>query len=194
MAAVVSKLHYWAEVDCRCLDRCEAFRICLIGILPPRSGAHRFVRFLDILRMLAQSPSILITDDDLQFRETLRGVLEPQGYRTLLAGDGVQACEIVAEQEVHLLLLDMHMPRLSGIETLRRVKQLKALLPCIMLSARWDEDMRAEVRRAKAFSLLSKPVTRSDLTEVVQTALERTYGDPGTFGDSASADPFSSDS
>ena len=65
-------------------------------------------------------------------RETLCEVLSPQGFRTLLAEDGEQAVRIVRTERVHLVLLDMHMPKLTGLETLRQVKQLKALLPCIL--------------------------------------------------------------
>ena len=66
----------------------------------------------------SKSPSLLITDDDSDFRETLQVVFEPQGFRTLLAGDGEEALHIVRHEEVHLLLLDMHMPKLTGLETL----------------------------------------------------------------------------
>ena len=59
-------------------------------------------------------PSILITDDDQDFRETLAEVLEPRGFRTLLAGDGPQALEIVRKEQVHVLVLDMHLPKLTG--------------------------------------------------------------------------------
>ena len=126
--------------------------------------------------MLVETPSILITDDDDRFRETVRGVLEPEGYRTLVASDGEEAFEIVRTNEVHVVLLDMHMPRLTGLETLRRVKQYKALMPCILMSARLDETVREEAVEAKAFSVLPKPVSRFDLTNVVQLALQRTYG------------------
>ena len=78
--------------------------------------------------MKIESPSLLITDDDPAFRETLRVVFEPEGYRTLLAGTGEEALDIVRNQEVHLVLLDMHMPRLTGLETLRQVKQFRAML------------------------------------------------------------------
>lgn len=126
--------------------------------------------------MITNKPSILITDDDHRFREAVRDVLEPQGYNTLLAGDGQEAFDIVRTGEVHLVLLDMHMPRWTGLETLRRVKQFKALLPCILVSAELDESVRAQALAAKAFSVLSKPVSRIDLTEVVHQALYRTYG------------------
>jgi CheY-like chemotaxis protein len=118
----------------------------------------------------------LITDDDRGFRETLREVLEPEGYRTLLACDGEEAYEIVQHDEVHLVLLDMHMPRLTGLETLRLVKQFKALLPCILISADLDDTIRAEAQRAHAYEVLRKPVNRLDLTQVVQRALYRVYG------------------
>ncbi|OHB80752.1 MAG: hypothetical protein A2V98_26680 [Planctomycetes bacterium RBG_16_64_12] len=121
------------------------------------------------------APSLLITDDDRAFRETLQGVFEPRGYRTLLAGDGEEAISIVRREEVHLVLLDMHMPKLTGLETLRRVKQFKSILPCILLSANLDDLLVEQARMAQAFSVLSKPVTLRQITRVVRLALERTY-------------------
>lgn len=121
------------------------------------------------------SPSILITDDDFGFRETLRGVLEPEGFSTLVADDGEQALEIVRREMVHLVLLDMHMPKLSGLDTLRRVKQLKWRLPCILMSAAPDEMIVAEALRADAFSVLTKPVSRVRITDVIRQAMRLTY-------------------
>jgi CheY-like chemotaxis protein len=126
--------------------------------------------------MLIESPSLLITDDDPAFRETLRLVFEPEGYRTLLAGDGEEALSIIRSQDVHLVLLDMHMPKLTGLETLRLVKQFRELLPCILLSAELDEQVIQQALLAQAFSVLRKPVTRRQITGVVRTALQRTYG------------------
>jgi len=125
--------------------------------------------------MLVESPSLLITDDDPAFRETLQIVFEPEGFNTILAEDGEEALEIVQTQEVHLVLLDMHMPKLTGLETLRRVKQLKVVLPCILLSARLDELILEQARRAQAYSVLSKPITRGQLTSIVRQALRWTY-------------------
>ena len=138
-------------------------------------------------------PSILITDDDRGFRETLRGVLEPEGFQTFLAEDGPQAIDIVRSNEVHLLLLDMHMPRLTGLETLRLVKKLKSRLPCILLSAHPDEGLVQQAMRADAFSFLTKPVSRLTITTTVRTALAKTYGWP-TNEDRADAGRAPSDS
>jgi CheY-like chemotaxis protein len=125
---------------------------------------------------MRQHPSILITDDDRDFRETLGEILEPRGFRTLLAGNGEEALEIVEHEVVHVVLLDNNMPRLSGLETLHRVHQLRVLLPCILMSARLDEAIREQALRARAFTVLPKPVTRDQITRSVADALKQTYG------------------
>jgi CheY-like chemotaxis protein len=124
--------------------------------------------------MRLEYPSLLITDDDHDFRETLRDVFEPR-FRTLMAGDGEEALAIVRSQEVHLLLLDMHMPKLTGLETLRRVKQFKSRLPCILLSAGLDDAIIRQAQLAEAFSVLSKPISRRQLTSTVEAAMRRIY-------------------
>jgi CheY-like chemotaxis protein len=125
--------------------------------------------------MLLETPSLLITDDDPGFRETLRVVFEPRGFRTLLAGDGEEALHIVRREKVHLVLLDVHMPRLTGLETLKLLKEFRALLPCILLSAQLDDAIIEQARREHAYSVLSKNLTIRQITNIVVQALQRTY-------------------
>ena len=125
--------------------------------------------------MLIETPSLLITDDDPGFRETLAVVFEPRGFRTLQAGDGEEALRIVRREKVDLVLLDMHMPKLTGLETLRRLKEFRALLPCILLSAQLDERIVQQAREAHADSVLSKMVTVPQITGTVFRALQQTY-------------------
>jgi two-component system chemotaxis response regulator CheY len=132
--------------------------------------------------MLTEQPSLLITDDDQGLRETLRVLFEPKGFRTLLAGDGEEAIKIVHTQRIHLVLLDLHMPRLGGLETLRLVKQFRATLPCILMSAGLDERIIEQARQAKAFSILAKPITLKEVTGVVRRALESAYNWRGDAG------------
>ncbi len=124
------------------------------------------------------TPSILITDDDLEFRETLRGVLEPVGYRTLLAGDGEEAVQIVRSQEVHLILLDMHMPKLTGLEVVQLIRQFRAVLPFILMSANLDENVVREAQRLHAASVLPKPVSHRQVRLAVQGALRFAFNWP----------------
>jgi CheY-like chemotaxis protein len=123
-------------------------------------------------------PSLLITDDDRAFRETLCGVFQPRGFHVYSAGDGEEALEILGQRDIHLVLLDMHMPRLSGLETIRRVKQIRSRLPCILLSARMDEVLAQQARLADAFSVLAKPVSCAAITNTVEQALRRIYNWP----------------
>jgi len=116
-------------------------------------------------------PTLLITDDDLDFRETLREMFEPEGFQTVLAENGLEAFEIVQKETVHLLLLDFNMPQLDGIKTIRKVHQIKPYLPCILLSAALDECIRKEAEEAAAFSVLSKPCSRKQITSIVRQAL-----------------------
>jgi CheY-like chemotaxis protein len=125
--------------------------------------------------MLLETPSLLITDDDPGYRETLRVVFEPRGFRTILAGDGEEALRIVRSQTVHLVLLDMHMPRLTGLETLRLLKEFRAMLPCILLSAQLDDLIIEQARRAHADFVLAKTVTIGQITNTVRQSLQRSY-------------------
>lgn len=121
-------------------------------------------------------PSLLITDDDGAFRETLRSVFAPRGFQTLTAADGDEALEIVETQPVHLLLTDMHMPRVNGLETIRRIRERRLILPCILLSGGVDDGLLEQARGLQAFSVLPKPVRFAELTGVVCQALRITYG------------------
>jgi CheY-like chemotaxis protein len=138
-------------------------------------------------------PRVLITDDDRDFRETIAGVLSDRGFETLQAGDGEEALDIVRRQEVHLLLLDMQMPRLSGLETIERLRQLPwpteksniALaaehiqpafaLPWILISGCLDDQLIARAKAAAVFSVLPKPVRLPELTGAVTGALAQAY-------------------
>ena len=100
------------------------------------------------------SPSMLITDDDRSWRETLREVFEPRGFKTLLAADGAEAWEIVRHESVHVVLLDMHMPKLTGLDLLRQLQRSELKLPCVLMSAAMDEfaGARSTERRRRVCS------------------------------------------
>ncbi len=137
----------------------------------------------------SQPYSILITDDDLGCREALRSIFEPEGYRTLLAASGEEALDIVRVEVVHLALLDMHMPRLTGLETLQLVRQVNALLPCILVTADANEGLIRQAFRARAYSVIPKPVSKNVVLYTVVRTLVRVYGDPQGEREQESPDP-----
>jgi CheY-like chemotaxis protein len=120
--------------------------------------------------------SILITDDDRRCQEALRDIVEPEGFRTLLASSGEEALDIVHQEPVHLLLLDMHLPRLTGLETLQLVRQFNAVLPCILVTGDVDERLIRQACQARAYSVIPKPVSKNVVLYTVVRALGRSYG------------------
>ena len=122
--------------------------------------------------------SILITDDDSGCRESLRDIVEPEGYRTLLASSGEEAVDIVREEPVHLVLLDMQMPTLTGLETLELVHQINAMLPCVLVTADATDQLIRQALRARAYSVIAKPVSKNVVLYTVVRALLRAYGRP----------------
>ena len=129
--------------------------------------------------MTATRPcSILITDDDRDSRETLRDIVAPQGYRTILAASGEEALEIVHVEPIHLVLLDMHMPRLTGLETIQLMHQENSVLPCILVTADADAGLIRQALNAQVFSVIPKPVSKNVVLYTVVRALGRAYGSP----------------
>jgi CheY-like chemotaxis protein len=121
--------------------------------------------------------NLLITDDDRAARETLREVFEPVGFQTFLAESGEEAIDIVQEYDVHLALMDMHLPRLTGLETVEIVRQIRGLLPTILMSADRDDWLLRQALSAKIFCVLAKPVNKNVLIYVVTRALDKFYSD-----------------
>lgn len=120
---------------------------------------------------------LLIADDDATFRETLRLILEPC-FELVEAESGEQAITIVEYRRVDIALLDMNMQQMTGLETLRFIKTLDEQTPCILVTADVTDRLLREAEEAEAFSVLSKPITRSELVETVQTAIATAYDDP----------------
>ncbi len=120
---------------------------------------------------------LLLADDDVEFRRTLRLVLEPH-VALSEAASGEEAVEIVRTRQIDLVLLDMNMRALSGLDTLRVVKSLRAALPCILITASFTEELRRRASLADAFSVLKKPVSRRLLLRTVSQALASAYDDP----------------
>lgn len=127
--------------------------------------------------------SILVADDDLAARDTLREIIEPHGFRTLLAADGAEALEIVQQELIHVALFDVHMPKLTGLETLQMIRQFNALLPVILVTADSSAGLMRQAFQAHAYSVIPKPVNRNVVLHTLTRALGRTYGDPPTHAE-----------
>ena len=122
-----------------------------------------------------QPYSILITDDDPAARETLREIVAPQGYNTLMAESGEEAIDLISHHDVHLALMDMHLPKLSGLETIAIVRQIKGVIPAILITADQDDELMRRALSEHAFCVLAKPVSKHVVIYVVHKAIEKYY-------------------
>lgn len=131
--------------------------------------------------MTATQPySILITDDDRGSREALQDLCESQGFRAVLAADGDEAIAVVQAEPIHLAILDMHMPKLTGLETLQIVRQINSLLPAILITADATLELMRQAFNAQVFSVIPKPVNSKIVVHTMIRALVRVYGNNET--------------
>ena len=117
------------------------------------------------------SQRILIVDDEESIRASLRKLLEYKGYEPLLAEDGPTALQILAEQAVDVMLLDIKMPRMDGIEVLQKVRAQHAELSVIMISAHGTIETAVECTKHGAFDFLEKPWDQERLLLTIRNAV-----------------------
>lgn len=106
-------------------------------------------------------PTILIVDDEDDILDLLDYNLRAEGFSTLLARDGIEAIEKAEQEQPDLVILDIMMPRLDGIEVCRRMRQSKTLraIPILMLTAKTEEQDQVKGLDVGADIYLSKPVS-----------------------------------
>jgi len=125
-------------------------------------------------------PKLLITDDDRALRETLAGALAERGFATLMAADGQEAVEIVRREEVHLLIVDLQMPRMNGLDAIRAVRELRdPPLPWVLMSAAINAEVRRQAEAFQVFSILEKPIRFAHIAGTIRDALRSAYHWPG---------------
>jgi CheY-like chemotaxis protein len=112
-------------------------------------------------------------DDDVRVRETLVAILRAAGLGCRTAANGAEALDAVAVAPPDLILLDIHMPVLDGLETCRRLKATpaSAAIPVIALTGQHDAAAVLQTLDAGSFMYLSKPVTIENLLAAVRLTL-----------------------
>lgn len=121
--------------------------------------------------------SILIADDDRGTREALGEMLANRGFRTLLASDGGEAVELVRVDFVHLVLFDMHMPRLTGLEAFDVIRHtLDRILPAVLMTGDATNDLIRQAFAAQVYSVIPKPVNGNVVLHTLERALAKVYG------------------
>jgi two-component system, OmpR family, KDP operon response regulator KdpE len=116
---------------------------------------------------------ILVADDEPQITRVLRTTLSAQGYDIRIANDGEMALEIMKDWSPHLIITDLVMPNLGGVELCRRVRMVSDI-PIIILSVRGQERAKIEALDAGADDYVTKPFSMSELLARARANLRRT--------------------
>ena len=123
--------------------------------------------------MTESSPlRVLIVDDNLGQRRTTALILERKGYRVATAADGPQALELAGETAFDVVLMDVKMPSMNGVETFKRLKEISPQTIVIMMTAYAVEDLVEEALAEGAYGVLYKPLDIDELLGILAGARE----------------------
>jgi len=121
--------------------------------------------------MKSYREKILVVDDDPDIRTIIKDRFEKLGYQVFVAENGQEALKSVAQQEPDAIFLDLQMPRMSGMEVIRRLKDYSNL-PVIVITAFGTIDKAVEAMKEGAFDFITKPFSPDHLDIVIKKALE----------------------
>ena len=120
-------------------------------------------------------PKILIIEDEAAIRRVLVKILSEENdtYQLKEAEDGLQGIELIKKEDFDLVLCDIKMPKMDGVEVLEAVKKIKPEIPMVMISGHGDLDTAVNTMRLGAFDYISKPPDLNRLLNTVRIALDR---------------------
>ena len=113
---------------------------------------------------------ILIVDDEQDYAQTLSDRLQKKGYLTEVTFDGKNALERLATDRYDVVLLDLNMPGMHGMDVLRRIQQSNIKVQVIIISGYASELIRSAALLEGAFEVLAKPINFNTLSDVIQRA------------------------
>jgi len=117
-------------------------------------------------------PSVLIVDDEPGIRQSLTGVLEDDGYKTATAESGEQCLELIKKQEFEVMLLDIWLPGMDGLETLERVREMGNAPEVVIISGHGTIETAVRATKLGAFDFLEKPLSLEKTLIVVKNAVD----------------------
>ncbi|HXM98573.1 MAG TPA: response regulator [Candidatus Dormibacteraeota bacterium] len=124
----------------------------------------------DAIDRVEQERLIVIADDSISVRKFVGRLLEKNGYRVKLAGDGLEAAELVAQHGCHLVITDLEMPRMTGYELMAQLRQSPSTrrIPVMVVTSRAGAKHRDRAMKEGAASFLTKPVQEDQLIAAVE--------------------------
>ena len=131
--------------------------------------------------------NILVVDDDREIVRSLGKLLELEGYRVKKAYNGMEALDILMTEQIHLILLDVMMPKMNGLSALMKIRE-KNNIPIIMLSAKTEESDKVIGLSMGADDYVTKPYNTAELMARVKSQLRRYFSLGAANGTTQSQD------
>ncbi|MGB9697906.1 MAG: response regulator [Thermodesulfobacteriota bacterium] len=122
---------------------------------------------------MVEKETILVVDNEDAIRETLKKILEREGYRILTAKNGQEALDILREKRVQLIISDIVMPKIDGHKLLRLAKSIRPEIEVILMTGHGQTEQGLEAIKEGAFDFIQKPFTKLALFKTVKQALEK---------------------
>jgi two-component system, OmpR family, response regulator len=116
---------------------------------------------------------VLVIDDEVAFANNIAKLLSKRGYRVTVVNDGMSATREVEEEEFDVAILDLKMPGMDGIETLKKLKARSPLLEVIMLTGHGSVESGIQGMEQGAFDYAMKPIRLDELLDKISQAYER---------------------
>lgn len=115
--------------------------------------------------------TVLIIDDSETIRQRVAGALEAAGFAVTMARDGIEGLEQIEKQQPNMVILDVNMPRLNGLDMLERIDVKSRNLPVLLLTTEVQPSLIARAKKAGAKGWMVKPVNVEQLLETVRRTI-----------------------
>ncbi len=121
---------------------------------------------------MSETRRVLVVDDEQEVRDTLSSVLENLDYIPYVASNGVEALEIIKNEPIDVVLSDLYMPEMDGIELLKRVRSMNKKVVFLMITAHPTIETAVEAIKKGAYDYLTKPFHIEEVRLKINRALE----------------------
>ncbi|RJP74677.1 MAG: response regulator [Candidatus Abyssobacteria bacterium SURF_17] len=119
------------------------------------------------------STRLLLVDDEERFLETTRKLLQKRGVETFTAANGIDALKVLEDHRIDVVILDVKMPGLDGVEVLRKIKQKYPLIEVVMLTGHASVESAVEGLKLGAYDYVMKPLAIEDMLKKVNEAYDK---------------------
>ena len=121
---------------------------------------------------MPKKQSVLLVDDDQEFRKAMKRMFERSGYAITVAADGQEALEILSRDTFDLIISDLRMPNLDGVELMTEISRQRLTTPIIFLTAFGEVESYMDLMNLGAFEYIHKPVKSQEILSVAKKAIE----------------------